>query len=117
MSAASYGGAMARHYDALMGHVDYSRWADYMIGLFAYTQTRPTTVLDMACGTGSLSYALRGKGFSVIGVDASPDMLTAAELKRGGFGLPPDDPMFLCQKLWELDLYDTVDAARSEELV
>ena len=100
-----YGGALARHYDALMSHAGYGKWADYLSELFDCT--RVSSVLDMACGTGSLAYALAERGFDVIGVDASPDMLAAAEAKREG----GQNPMFLCQKLWELDLYGTVDAA------
>jgi SAM-dependent methyltransferase len=103
---------MARHYDALMSHVRYDLWADYIRGMFDRAQTPVSDVLDMACGTGSLAYALARAGFDVIGVDRSADMLARAEAKRPDVS-PSDSggPMFLRQKLWELDLFGTVDAA------
>jgi len=50
-------------------------------------------ILDMACGTGSQSIAFAKRGFSVVGVDLSPDMLARAKKKvKTGY-----DATFLCQ--------------------
>ncbi len=90
--------ALARHYDALMRHVDYPRFADALSPFLGHT------VLDLGCGTGVLSCLLAEKGFEMIGVDGSADMLTQARAKRG-------DVLWLCQRMSELDLYGTVQAA------
>ena len=50
-------------------------------------------VLDMACGTGAQSIAFAKRGFSVVGVDLSPDMLARAKKKvRKDY-----DVTFLCR--------------------
>ena len=67
-------------------------------------------LLDLACGTGTLSLLLSDKGYDVIGVDGSEDMLTQAQEKKMESG---DDTIFLCQKMEELDLFGTINAAVS----
>ena len=62
------------------------------------------TLLDLACGTGAYADALQQQGFDVIGVDASPEMLAVARGKNA-------DVMLVCQRLEELDLYGTAQAA------
>ena len=65
-------------------------------------------MLDLACGTGSLTRELALRGYELIGVDRSPEMLAeAAEKNRG---LPLIQPIFLCQSMEKLDLYGTIDA-------
>lgn len=105
-------GPLARWYDDLTGDVPYEAFADYYRGLFDTLARRPVQmVLDLACGTGTLTWLLAEAGFETIGVDASPEMLSAASDKagevRGGF----TPPLFLCQEAARLDLYGTVDAA------
>lgn len=97
---------LAAHYDALTRDVDYDKWAGYYISNFEKNRRPVTSVLDLGCGTGGLSWSLSRRGYEVIGVDSSPDMLTVAASK--GF---ENAPMFLCQSMSELDLYGTVDAA------
>lgn len=69
---------------------------------------RPETLLDLACGSGSLSLELASRGVDVIGVDGSEDMLSLAMAKaaRGDLEL-----MFLEQDMRELDLFGTVSGA------
>jgi SAM-dependent methyltransferase len=101
-------GPLAGCYDGFTRDVDYVRWADYIETHFR-KQPRPVkTVLDLACGTGTLSWLLAERGYEVIGVDLSPDMLSQAMEKT----LPTSGPapLFLCQPMEELDLYGTVDA-------
>ena len=65
-------------------------------------------MLDLACGTGSLTRELALRGYEMIGADQSPEMLAeAAEKNRGA---APIEPIFLCQSMEKLDLYGTIDA-------
>ena len=66
------------------------------------------TVLDLACGTGSLTLELARRGYEMIGVDQSEEMLAqAAEKCRQASEIPP---LFLHQSMDKLDLYGTIDA-------
>ena len=100
--------ALAPVYDRLTADVDYEAWADYVERHF-HRQKRPVrTVLDLACGTGTMSCILAGRGYELIGADASSDMLAVAEEKaRTAAGIRP---VFLHQSMERLDLYGTVDA-------
>lgn len=73
---------LALIYDSLMEDTDYNRWADYLIWHIERNQKISGKVLlDLGCGTGNLLIPLAKKGFKVIGVDISTDMLTQAEQK------------------------------------
>ena len=105
---AGYNESFSQVYDGLMGEVDYAARADFLLAQAARHGCRPGLVLDLACGTGSLSLALARRGLEVIGVDGSPEMLSLAMNKSAGV-VPP--VLFLCQEMEELDLYGTVEAA------
>lgn len=99
---------LAGCYDALTRDVDYAAWADYIEKHFRKNALPGNTVLDLACGTGSLTRELALRGYELIGADRSPEMLAqAAEKNRG---ISPVEPIFLCQSMEKLDLYGTVDA-------
>ena len=71
--------AIARVYDRLNAEIDYKTWADFVERCFdKFLPSRPELVLDLACGTGSMTLALAAKGYDMIGVDGSADMLTEA---------------------------------------
>lgn len=102
--------ALAPCYDAFTRDVDYRAWADLCEKIFAAEGKHPRLVLDLACGTGSLSCELAGRGYEVIGADASEDMLSQAAEKAARLeGCAA--PLFICQTMQELDLYGTVEAA------
>lgn len=99
---------LAGCYDQLTYDVRYSAWADYIEKQFARCGLPGRTVLDLACGTGSLTWELARRGYEMIGVDQSPDMLSqAAEKDWEQASIPP---LFLCQPMEKLDLYGTIDA-------
>lgn len=100
-------GSLAPYYDALMPEEDYRLWADCCDGIFREAGIH--TVLDLACGTGTLSWLLADRGYEVIGVDLSADMLAAAQAKAG-LHEAAEPPLFLCQSMQKLDLYGTVQA-------
>ena len=101
--------ALAASYDGLMADGVYRRRADYLEKLFQKSRIPVHTVLDLACGTGTMTWLLTRRGYEVIGVDGSEDMLAAAMGKGGPAGGVP--PVFLHQSMPRLDLYGTVDAA------
>ena len=101
--------ALAGVYDALTGDVGYEKRADYIEKLFLKSRVPVHTVLDLACGTGSMTALLTERGYELIAVDESPDMLAAAREKASD--LTGEPPVFLNQSMEALDLYGTVDAA------
>lgn len=105
MSAYSF---FAKVYDELTQNVEYSRRAEYVSGLLLSYGIKDGTVLDLACGTGSLSVELKKYGYDMIGVDASVEMLSIAQNKAYEENV---DIMFICQYMQELELYSTVNAA------
>ncbi len=62
-------------------------------------------VLDLGCGTGTLTELLYRKGYDMIGVDFSQEMLNIALSKKEQSG---SDILYLCQDMRELDLFSTV---------
>ena len=99
---------LAGCYDRFTYDVDYAAWAGYIEKHFRKRPLPGNTVLDLACGTGSLTRELALRGYEMIGVDRSPEMLAqAAEKNRG---IAPVEPIFLCQSMERLDLYGTIDA-------
>ena len=62
-------------------------------------------VLDLGCGTGTITELLYEKGYDMIGVDSSEEMLQIALDKKFETG---SDILYLCQDMRELDLYSTV---------
>jgi ubiquinone/menaquinone biosynthesis C-methylase UbiE len=100
---------LAACYDALTGDVAYGKRADYLERLFRRAAIPVHTVLDLACGTGTMTWLLTERGYEMIGVDGSEEMLAVAMEKYGEVGGVP--PIFLHQAMPKLDLYGTVDAA------
>lgn len=101
--------ALAGVYDALTGDVGYEKRADYIEKIFLKSRIPVRTVLDLACGTGSMTALLTERGYELVAVDESPDMLAAAREKASA--LTGEPPVFLNQSMEALDLYGTVDAA------
>lgn len=99
---------LAASYDQLTTDVRYAEWADYLEKHFKKCQIPVRTVLDLACGTGSLTAELSMRGYEMIGVDQSAEMLAVAAEKCRD--LPGEAPIFLNQPMEKLDLYGTIDA-------
>ena len=100
--------ALARWYDSLTGDVPYGAFADFYEKLFAADGGEFHLLLDLCCGTGTLTWELASRGYEMIGADRSVEMLMEAQGKSTE-GVTP--PLFLCQSAEELELYGTVDAA------
>ena len=101
-------GSLAAWYDQLTGDVPYDAFADFYEAEFTGCGGEFRLLLDFCCGTGTLTCEMARRGYDMIGVDASVDMLMQAREKSGVLGVAP---LFLCQEAAEMDLYGTVDAA------
>ena len=94
----------AEYYDELTGNVDYDARAAYIDALIKQYKPDAHLLVDLACGTGSMTVKFAAMGYDVIGVDLSEDMLSKAREKSDG------SILYLCQSLQELDMYGTIDA-------
>ena len=99
--------ALAASYDRLTDDVAYGAVADYLEQLLRERHAAPETVLDLACGTGSLSVLLASRGYRVLGADLSEDMLAVAYEKA--LALPDNRPFFIHQSMQALQLPYEVD--------
>lgn len=81
MNKKAYTEFFAQIYDDIMGAVPYKLWFEYIHDILSYYQYKPDSVLDLACGTGTMSLLFSDKGYYVTGVDRSQDMLAVAEKK------------------------------------
>ena len=72
---------LAHIYDYVMRHVNYEEWALYLQKIFSNADIRIEKILDISCGTANLPLKLSELGFSCMGFDASPDMVSAAKRK------------------------------------
>ncbi len=95
-------------YDAFTSNIDYPRRTAYYDRQIAAFGGKKGILLDLACGTGSMSFEFAKLGYDVIGIDGSEEMLSAAMDKKLESGI--DSVIFLCQQMQELDLYGTIDA-------
>lgn len=104
-------GALAASYDGLMADGAYRRRADFLERLFRKSAIPVRSVLDLACGTGTIACLLAERGYQVIAADGSEEMLTQAMAKASCLEGPP--PLFLHQAMPRLRLIRPVDAAVS----
>jgi len=98
-------GDFASIYDNFI-EAPYEQWAQYIEEIWRKHGVAPKMVLDLACGTGSLTHIMAAKGYDMIGVDVSPEMLAIARAK----GNVDSQILFLQQDMREFELYGTVDA-------
>ena len=99
----------AEIYDALMFDAPYDEWASFIDKKIKDTQhsNEQKTVVDLGCGTGSITVRLANMGYSIIGVDSSADMLSVAYEKAADSGA---NILLINQDITQLDLYGTANA-------
>ncbi len=133
--------AIASAYDRFNADVDYEAWSCFIEAAFdRFLPARPRIVLDLACGTGRMTFPLCDRGYDMIGIDGSAEMLAEAYEKNilrrdrlfedicARMGVDPDGddteaalaelaatpaPLFLEQDMRDFELYGTVDATVS----
>lgn len=99
-------GAFAEYYDSLTSNVSYDETAKYVADILNENGIKKGILLDLACGTGTMSVQMAKRGYEVIGIDNSPEMLSEAREKAYEAG---EDILFLCQDMCDIDLYGTVE--------
>lgn len=100
--------SFSQYYDGLTENVNYKKRAEYFHMLIQkHKQSEGDVLLDLACGTGSMSEEMCRLSYDVIGADYSYGMLSRAMEKKIDSGLPIQ---YICQDMRELELYSTVDA-------
>lgn len=97
-------------YDTLMDNTPYEQWCEQVTAILQRHGITEDLVLDLGCGTGTLTELLAKKGYDMIGVDLSQEMLSCAIEKREASGLPI---LYLQQDMREFELYGTVKAVVS----
>lgn len=102
--------SFAAVYDMFMDNIPYEEWCEYLTGLLKEYGIDKGLVLDMGCGTGSLTELLSKSGYDMIGIDNSEEMLEIALDKKSVSGR---DILYLLQDMREFELYGTVAAVVS----
>lgn len=98
--------ALAASYDGLTWDVPYEEILAYLQALLKRHGASPKSVLDLACGTGSLALLLAEAGYRTLAADASEEMLAMAYDKASDL---PHPPFFICQRMEALTLPEPVD--------
>lgn len=97
-------------YDLFMDNVPYDDWADYVQKLLKKQGIEDGLIAELGCGTGSMTRRLFAKGYDMIGIDNSQEMLAIAREKNTQ---AEDGILYLCQDMREFELYGTVKAVIS----
>lgn len=102
--------SFAKVYDTFMDNVPYEEWCVYLHELLKEYNVENGIVLDLGCGTGSITERLAMQGYDMIGVDYSSEMLDIAMQKpsKEEYGI-----LYLLQDMREFELYGTVNAVVS----
>ncbi len=92
-------------YDMFMDNIPYREWGEYLIELLKEYEINDGLLLDLGCGTGTMTEILSEAGYDMIGVDNADEMLNIAISKREQSG---HDILYLNQDMREFELYGTV---------
>lgn len=94
--------SFAEVYDLFMDNVPYEAWSEYLADLFREYHIEDGLLLDLGCGTGKLTRLMEAKGYDMIGVDYSYEMLAIAKEHS------KESILYLLQDMREFELYGTV---------
>lgn len=97
----------AEVYDTFMDDVPYEAWGGYLAGVLREEKIEDGLVCELGCGTGKITRFLAARGYDMIGIDASEEMLCAARAQDC------EHILYLEQDMREFELYGTVRAVIS----
>ena len=111
----------AQVYDLFMDNAPYDKWAEFLLKTLRQEGIREGLILDLCCGTGTMTEILADHGYDMIGVDSSEEMLGIAmekgarraekagtETAGSGEDRERRAPLYLLQDMREFELYGTV---------
>lgn len=98
--------SFASIYDIFMNDVKYDKWIDYIQEIWKKNNCKPKLIAELGCGTGNITQRLAQKGYEMIGIDLSDNMLSEAKKKAEKENL---DILYILQDMREFELYGTVD--------
>ena len=98
---------LASVYDKINGKA-YPQYADMRCRAFSLADIPVREVLDLGCGTGGMAFLLAEKGYDMVALDSSPEMLSLAAEKNAGNGV-----LLICRDMRDFELYGTVQAVYS----
>ena len=99
--------SFARVYDLFMDNVPYEEWAKRIEAILKEYGIEDGLLLDLGCGTGKLTQLMEAKGYDMIGIDNSIEMLEIARETSS------ENILYLCQDMREFELYGTVKGVYS----
>ena len=102
--------AFALVYDRMMEEIPYEEWCNFVTDQLKKFGIEDGLMLELGCGTGTLTEMFDANGFDMIGVDNSEEMLAEAVEKREQSGR---SILYLNQDMREFELYGTVRAVIS----
>lgn len=92
-------------YDKFMAETPYDEWCGEIVKKLNEHGIADGLICELGAGTGEMTRRLRDKGFDMIGIDNSEEMLMVAKEKE-----KDDSILYLCQDMREFELYGTVRA-------
>lgn len=102
-------GVLAPVYDRLNDTVDYGAWANYIEECFLrYGGKKPASVLELGCGTGSMTVELARRGYDLVALDLSEEMLSVADNRCRAEGF--SHVLLIAGDMCDFELYGTVEA-------
>lgn len=104
----------SKWYDEFMDEVPYDEWCDFIVKILCENGIKEGIVCELGSGTGNMTERMAMKGYDMIGIDASEEMLSEAQNKR----MDSDNEkikniLYLCQDMRSFELYGTVSAVIS----
>ena len=99
--------SFAQVYDLFMDNIPYDDWCNYLVELLKKYGVNDGLILELGCGTGSVTRRMASNGYNMIGIDNSEDMLAIA---RDNTDNNSDNILYLLQDMTEFELYGTVNA-------
>jgi len=102
--------SFAAVYEMFMDNIPYDEWGKYIIGILKEYGMDGGIILELGCGTGSLTRVLASCGYDMIGVDNAEDMLSIAIEREAA---EKQNILYLLQDMREFELYGTVKAVIS----